>query len=182
MQSEIILFPEPPPDEETRLPQHNLPIPLTPLVGREREVKALCALLQQPEVRLVTLAGTGGVGKTRLALEAGTEVRNFFADGVYFVSLAPVRDPSLVTSTITQALALKELPNQSLLELLKAFLHQKSLLLLLDNFEQVIEAAPLLSDLLVACPFLKILVTSRSVLHLRGEHEFLVLPLALPDL
>jgi len=181
MQSEIVLFPEPLPRGETSLSQHNLPIPLTPLVGRKQEVTALCALLQQPKVRLVTLAGTGGVGKTRLALGVGIEVRNFFADGVYFVSLAPVRDPSLVTSTITQALALKELPNQSLLELLKAFLHQKSVLLLLDNFEQILEAAPLLSDLLVACPFLKILVTSRSVLHLRGEHEFLVLPLALPD-
>src|SRR5260370_24288405 len=180
MQSEIVLFPEPLPRGETSLSQHNLPIPLTPLVGRKQEVTALCALLQQPKVRLVTLAGTGGVGKTRLALGVGIEVRNFFADGVYFVSLAPVRDPSLVPSTITQALALKELPNQSLLELLKAFLHQKSVLLLLDNFEQILEAAPLLSDLLVTCPFLKILVTSRSVLHLRGEHEFFVLPLALP--
>jgi predicted ATPase/DNA-binding CsgD family transcriptional regulator len=182
MQSEIVLFPEPPPDGEPRLPKHNLPIPLTPLVGREREVKALCALLQQPEVRLVTLAGTGGVGKTRLVLEVGTEVRSVFADGVYFVSLAPVRDPSLVTSTITQALALKEAPNHSLLELLKAFLHHKSVLLLLDNFEQILEAAPLLSDLLTACPSLKILVTSRSVLHVRGEYEFLVPPLELPDL
>lgn len=182
MQNEIVLFPEPLPRGETSLSQHHPPIPLTPLVGREQEVTALCALLQRPEVRLVTLAGTGGVGKTRLALEIGTEVRDSFADGVYFVSLAPVRDPSLIISTITQTLALKELPNQSLLELLKAFLRYKSLLLLLDNFEQIIGAAPLLNDLLETCPSLKILVTSRSVLHLRGEYEFLVPPLALPDL
>src|SRR5947209_18671898 len=112
MQSEIVLFPEPLPRGETSLSQHNLPIPLTPLVGRKQEVTALCALLQQPKVRLVTLAGTGGVGKTRLALEVGTAVRKFFAEGVYFVSLAPVRDPSVASSTITQALALKELRTQ----------------------------------------------------------------------
>ncbi|MBV9230280.1 MAG: protein kinase, partial [Chloroflexi bacterium] len=182
MQDEIVLFPEPPPGEEMKFPKHNLPLPLTPLIGREREVKALCALLQRPEVRLVTLAGTGGVGKTRLALEIGSEMRGSFADGVHFVSLAPVRDPNLVISTITRVLALKEVPNQSLLELLKAFLSHKSTLLLLDNFEQIIDAAPLLSDLLATCSSLKILVTSRSVLHLRGEHEFLVSPLALPDL
>lgn len=182
MLGETILFPEPLPRAEMGLSQHHLPISPTPLVGREQEVIALCALLQRPQVRLVTLAGTGGVGKTRLALEVGAEVRGSFADGVYFVSLAPVRDPNLVISAITQALALKELPNPSLLELLKAFLHHKSVLLLLDNFEQIIEAAPLLSDLLATCSSLKILVTSRSVLHVRGEYEVLVPPLALPDL
>jgi predicted ATPase/transcriptional regulator with XRE-family HTH domain len=159
-----------------------LPAQVTPLIGREQEIMAVCFLLRRPEVRLMTVTGTGGVGKTRLAIEVGTAVEDFFADGVSFVSLAPVRDPSLVISTITQALALKETPYQSLLELLKAFLHHRSLLLLLDNFEQVIEAAPVLSDLLAACPSLTILVTSRSALHLRGEHEFLVPPLALPDL
>src|SRR5260370_16298719 len=134
MQSEIVLFPEPLPRGETSLSQHNLPIPLTPLVGRKQEVTALCALLQQPKVRLVTLAGTGGVGKTRLALGVGIEVRNFFADGVYFVSLAPVRDPSLVTSTITQALALKNLPHQSPLALFKPLPHPNSSFLFLDIF------------------------------------------------
>jgi predicted ATPase/DNA-binding CsgD family transcriptional regulator len=182
LQDEMIMFPEQLSGEGTSLPKHTLPVQLTPLIGREQEVIALRALLQRPEVRLVTLAGTGGVGKTCLALRMGLEVQGSFADGVYFVSLAPIRNPSLVISTIIQTLALKELPNYSLVELLKAFLQHKSVLLLLDNFEQVIEAAPLLSDLLTACPSLKILVTSRSVLHVRGEHEFLIPPLALPDL
>lgn len=182
MQDEVVMFPEPPLLEGASLPKHNLPTSATPLIGREQELMALYALLHQPEVRLVTLTGTGGVGKTHLALQVGTEVQGSFADGVYFVSLAPVRNPSLLISTITQTLALKELPNHPLVELLKAFLHRKFVLLLLDNFEQIIEAAPLLSDLLAGCPFLKILVTSRSVLHVRGEHEFPVPPLALPDL
>src|SRR6185312_16405309 len=176
------MFPEPPSGEGTSLPKHHLPTPPALLIGREQEVMALRALLQRPEVRLVTLTGTGGVGKTRLALKVGAEVQSSFADGVFFVSLASVRDADLVISTVAQMLALKELPNHSLVELLKAFLHRKSVLLFLDNFEQIIEAAPLLSDLLAACPSLKILVTSRSVLHLRGEHQFLVPPLVVPDL
>src|SRR5713226_7344008 len=115
----------------------SFPAQVTPLVGREQDVIAICSLLQQPEVRLMTLTGPGGVGKTRLALQVGTELLSTFADGVCFVSLAPVHDPSLVISTITQVLALKEAPNQSLVELLKTILHHKSLLLILDNFEQI---------------------------------------------
>jgi len=160
----------------------SIPTQVTPLIGREQDVLAVCALLRRPQVRCVTLTGTGGIGKTRLALQVGTELFSTFVDGVHFVSLAPIRNPSLVISTIAQALALKEAPNQTLLEQLKAFLYYKSLLLILDNFEQILEAAPLLGDLLAACPHLKILVTSRSVLHLRGEHQFLVHPLELPDL
>src|SRR5258706_2926289 len=160
---------------------HNLPGQLTPLIGRAQEIQAVCSLLRQPAVRLVTLTGPGGVGKTRLSLQVATELIDEFADGVCFVPLAPIRDPDLVASTLAQALGLKETNEQPLRDLLKASLQNKRLLLLLDNFEQVLAAAPRLSDLLADCPHLKILVTSRAVLHLRGEHEFPVPPLALPD-
>ncbi len=160
---------------------YNLPAQLTPLIGREQEIQAVCSLLRHPEVRLVTLTGPGGVGKTRLSLQVATDLLDAFADGVCFVPLAPIRDPDLVTSMLAQVLGLKEANEQPLLDLLKASLQDKRLLLLLDNFEQVLAAAPRLSDLLADCPHLKILVTSRAVLHLRGEHEFPVPPLALPD-
>jgi non-specific serine/threonine protein kinase len=160
----------------------NLPTPTTPLIGREQEVEAACRLLQHSEVRLVTLTGTGGVGKTRLAVQVAADLMDRFADGVYFVSLASINDPEMVVPAIAQAVGLTETRDQPLLDLLKASLQDKHLLLLLDNFEQVAAAAPRLSDLLAACPHLKMLVTSRAVLHLRGEHELLVSPLALPDL
>jgi predicted ATPase len=166
---------------ETR-PASNLPVPLTSLIGREQERAAACTLLRRPEVRLLTITGTGGIGKTRLALQVATDLLADFADDVCFVSLAPVSDPDLVVATITQTLGLKDTGGQPLLGLLKASLSDNHLLLLLDNFEQVVVAAPQLSELLIACPHLKILVTSRAVLHLRGEHEFPVPPLALPDL
>src|SRR5437660_10095509 len=161
---------------------HNLPEQLTPLIGREPEIQAVCSLLRQPEVRLVTLTGPGGVGKTRLSLQVATELIDEFADGICFVPLAPIRDPDLIASTLAQALGLKETNEQALRDLLKASLQNKRLLLLLDNFEQVLAAVPWLADLLADCPHLKLLVTSRAVLHLRGEHEFPVPPLALPDL
>ncbi len=160
---------------------HNLPGQLTPLIGRAREIQVVCSLLRQPAVRLVTLTGPGGVGKTRLSLQVATELIDEFADGICFVPLAPIRDPDLVVSTLAQALGLKETGEQALHDLLKASLQDKRLLLLLDNFEQVLAAAPRLADLLADCPHLNILVTSRAVLHLRGEHEFPVPPLALPD-
>jgi predicted ATPase/DNA-binding CsgD family transcriptional regulator len=161
---------------------HNLPAPLTPLIGRAHERQALCTLLRQPQVRLVTLTGTGGVGKTRLCLQVATDLLDDFADGVCFVSLASISDPDLVTTTIAQTLGIQEAGEQSLAELLQASVRSKRLLLLLDNFEQVAAAAPRLSDLLVGCPGLKILVTSRAVLHIRAEYEFPVPPLGLPDL
>ncbi len=161
---------------------HNLPGTLTPLIGRKQEVAAVCALLRRPEVRLVTLTGTGGVGKTRLSLQVATDLLHDFAEGVCFVSLAPISDPDLVVPTIVQALGIKEVGERLLLDLLQAYLQDKRQLLLLDNFEQVLAAAPRLSDLLVGCPQLKILVTSRAVLHIRAEHEFPVPPLAVPDL
>src|SRR6266702_279016 len=161
---------------------HNLPAPLTPLVGREQEVAAACALLRHPEVRLLTLTGTGGVGKTRLGLEVGTNLLADFADGVCFVPLAPMSDADLVIPTIAQALGIKEAGERTFADLLQAQVREKRLLLLLDNFEQVLAAAARLSALLADCPQLKLLVTSRAVLHIHGEHEFPVPPLALPDL
>lgn len=163
-------------------PASNLPVPLTSLIGREQERAAACTLLRRSEVRLATFTGTGGIGKTRLALQVATDLLADFADGVCFVSLAPVSDPDLVVPTITQTLGLKDTGGQPPLDLLKASLSEKRLLLLLDNFEQVLVAAPQLSELQVACPHLKLLVTSRAVLHIGGEHEFPVPSLALPDL
>jgi predicted ATPase/DNA-binding CsgD family transcriptional regulator len=158
-----------------------LPLPLTSLLGRKQEVAAVCTLLARPEERLLTLSGTGGVGKTRLALAIATEVQERFTDGVCFVSLAPLQHTALVLPTIVQALGLQGNSASSPLERLQAALRERHLLLLLDNFEQVIAAAPQLGELLSACPLLKVLVTSREVLHVRGEREFPVLPLALPD-
>ncbi len=168
--------------EVGHVPTHNLPAQVTPLVGRDSEVAAVGNLLLQPEVRLLTLTGTGGVGKTRLALQVATELTDDFIDGVCFVPLASISDPELVVPTIAQTLNLKENGARQLSDLLRAFLREKHLLLLLDNFEQVVAAAPQLSGLITECPRLKVLITSRAVLHIRGEHEFPVSPLALPDL
>ncbi len=162
--------------------KHNLPVQLTPFFGREHELVDICTLLRRPEVRLLTLTGTGGVGKTRLGLAAARTMQDTFPDGVCFVLLAPVSDPERVIATIAQTLGLWESGDRPLLEQVQDYLREKHLLLLLDNFEQVIAAAPQLVDLLVSCPHLSILVTSRAALHLSGEHEFAVSPLALPDL
>ena len=181
MQDNIIVFPEPPVGDTAQLVTHTLPVSLTSLIGREHEVQAIQALLSHIDVRLLTLTGTAGVGKTRLALRVATKLLADFPDGVYFVSLAPISDPAFVLPTIAHSMGLTESGSQPLLDLLKISQRDKQRLLLLDNFEHVISAATLLAELLEACPDLKILITSREVLRLRAEHQFAVPPLALPD-
>jgi len=163
------------------LPSSNLPAQLTPLIGRQREIQALRTLLLQAEVRLVTLTGVGGIGKTRLGVQVAAQLSEQFSHGVFLVALAPVRDPQQVVPAILQTLAISDSSGQTPLARLQAVLHEKELLLLLDNFEQVIEAAVAVAELLTGCPKLKVLVTSSMALHLRGEHEFVVPPLRVPN-
>jgi predicted ATPase/class 3 adenylate cyclase len=160
--------------------RQNLPSHLTPLLGREREVADACARLRGA-TRLLTLTGPGGTGKTRLAQQVAAELLDDFDGGVYFVDLAPIRDPELVVPTIAQTLGLRETGGQSIAESLKAYLREKQFLLVLDNFEQILPAAPQVVDLLAAAPGLKALVTSRAALRVRGEQEAPVSPLSLPD-
>ncbi len=182
MQDNLIVFPEPPPGNREHRAIHNLPPSFTPLIGREPEVEAACALLRRPEVRLLTLVGTGGVGKTRLGLAVAQVLLDDFADGVSFVPLATVSDPARVLTAIAKALGLWEVGDLPLEDQVRVVLSDRHLLLLLDNFEHLLEAAPQLLVLLASCPRLSMLVTSRAALHLSGEQEFPVPPLALPDL
>ena len=160
----------------------NLAAPLTPLIGRAHDVAAACNRLRQQDERLLTLIGPPGIGKTRLSLAIAAELDTNFRDGVFFVGLAPVGDPGLVVAAITRALGFRDVGDDPSLEWLISCLRDKQLLLVLDNFEQVVAAATMVVDLLIACPGVKALVTSRAALRVRGERLYPVPPLLLPDL
>ena len=161
-----------------------LPAPLLPLVGRADEIAAIHRLLLNRSVRLLTLVGPPGVGKTRLALQLAWDVDAAFADGAHFIELAALHDPALVVTALAQALGIPDTLSGAAdaAAALRAFLQDKQMLLVLDNFEQILPAAQLVADLLAAAPKLKILVTSRATLRVYGEHQYAVPPLALPDL
>jgi predicted ATPase/DNA-binding XRE family transcriptional regulator len=155
------------------------PLPPTALIGREQEMMRAMTFLQRDGLRLLTLTGPSGVGKTRLGIELAQELGERFEDGVVYVALAPLRDPSLLPATLAQALGLRESPLGQVSEQVQAYVQEKQLLLVLDNFEHVRQAAPFIADLLASCPRLQILITSRAPLHIRGEQELAIAPLAL---
>jgi predicted ATPase/DNA-binding winged helix-turn-helix (wHTH) protein len=176
-------FSETPVKQAETHPIH-IPVPRTGFVGREKELTSVRELLLRPDVRLVTVTGHGGIGKTRLAVQVATGLVDRFAGGIHFVSLSAICDPRAIASVIVQTLGIRKAGGQSPSEILRNHLQDSlraPMLLLLDNFEHLVQAARLLSELLAMGAHLKILVTSRAALHLYGEHEFPVGPLALPD-
>ena len=157
-----------------------VPLPLTSFVGREREVAQLVDLLRMEDIRLVTLTGPGGAGKTRLALRAAQAIGPEYADGVAFVDLTPVRDPELVAPSVARALGLRESGDRDVAARVAEALQDRHLLLILDNFEQVVDASVVVARLLGACPRLQVLATSRVLLRVSGEQDVRVPPLGLP--
>lgn len=159
----------------------NLPAQATPFIGRERELIALTELLKRDDVRLVTLTGPGGIGKTRLSLQAAADLLDSFEHGAFFVELAPITDSELVLAAIANTVGVHDAGNEPLIESLTRALHKKEMLLVIDNFEHVIEAAPVVGDLIAGAPQLKIITSSRELLRIYGEHDYPVPPLGLPD-
>lgn len=164
-----------------RKSKNSLSIPITPLIDRNNEVSAIKKLLRNGEVHLLTIVGLGGVGKTRLAMKVAYDLVEDFVDGVFFVSLAETNDHNLIIPLIAQALKIQEIGVETSTQQIVEYLENKRVLLVVDNFEQVLAAAPQLSKLLTQCPLLTILLTSRVSLRINGENEFPVLPLELPD-
>ena len=167
--------------EIQNIPPNNLSIQITKLVGREKEIAKIIELLRYDDVRLITITGIGGMGKTRLAKEVASEVLSYFMDGVFFIDLAGLTNIKLVALTIAQLLGVKESDGKPIIEMLKDYLREKRILLVVDNFEQIVDAAPQIDELLSATKNLKILITSRILLRLTVEREFVVPPLSLPN-
>ncbi|MEA2460068.1 MAG: hypothetical protein QOH90_245 [Actinomycetota bacterium] len=159
-----------------------LPIQPTPFVGRERDVKEICSLLEREDIRLLSLVGPGGIGKSRLAFHVAELRQDSYGDGLRFALLSSITEPDLTLTAIGKSVGIAESTQRSILENLKEFLADKEMLLLLDNFEHLLDAAPSLSELLGSCPGLNILVTSRAALRIRDEHEYQVPPLEFPAL
>src|SRR5215204_6080122 len=162
--------------------RNNLPLQSTPLVGREKETSEVCDLLRGDETRLLTLTGPGGIGKTRLALQTAADLLDEFPDGTFFVQFATLTEAGLLLPAVAETLGVRETGEQPLDESLMDYLHERRMLLVLDNFEQVLEAAPTVTELLARAPGLKVLATSRAPLGLYGEHVYPVPPLSMPDL
>ena len=167
--------------ERASFAQSNIPSPLTPLIGRERETSDIFSILRRPQIRLVTLTGTGGVGKTRVALEVAAGMRGDFRDGTYIVSLAALNDATRVLPTIAATLQIQIAVETSLSAAITAALGSRNVLIVLDNMEHVIQAAKDVAEMLVNCPDVHVLATSRVPLRLQGEHEYPVMPFPLPS-